>query len=140
MRSALKLALGVLALLASSASFAQQDAQGSTQVPIEAWFYLGRVNEAGAWTPAARSLRLDSAKDPKRVTVVRDTVLVDRLDADPAAKPGDPALADWTRVVRRGSQPVPLLELVRHDSVGKGKLVWAKVRVPEERVEVRTWR
>lgn len=31
---------------------------------------------------------------------------------------------------------IPLVALVRQDSIGAGKLVWAKVRVPADRVEV----
>lgn len=36
----------------------------------------------------------------------------------------------------RGAGAIPPVELVRQDSVGAGRLVWATVRVPADRVEV----
>ena len=131
-RSAVALAL--LACVAIPAAHAQMAAQ--VVEPVEAWFYLGRQNEAGAWAPQARSLRLDSARDPKHVTVLRDTVLVDNINPAAAGGKGDSAMTEWTRVVRRGPDAITLEELVRQDSIANGKLVWAKVRVAADRVEV----
>ncbi len=127
-----------LALLLAAGAFAQSSGIPASGAPAEAeaWFYLGRQNESGAWAPASRSFRFDTQKEPKRVTVLRDAVLVDDINPDPAAAAGDPEAAKWTRVVRRGPAAIPLLDVVRQDSVGRGKLVWAKVRVPGERVQV----
>ena len=133
-RHALAVTLVLLATLAAPVCHAQSPAVAAE--PVDAWFYLGRQNEASAWAPATRSLRIDSAKDPKRVTVLRDAVLVDNINPDPAGAAGDPAMSEWTRVVRRGPAAIALLELARQDSIGNGKLIWAKVRVPGERVEV----
>ena len=133
-RHALLVSLGLLTMLALPASHAQ--APADALAPVEAWFYLGRRNQTGAWAPVSGALRLDSARDPKRVTVLRDAVLVDNINPDPAGAAGDPAMSAWTRVVRRGPGAIALLELVRQDSIGNAKLVWAKVRVPGERVEV----
>ncbi|MSQ53611.1 MAG: hypothetical protein EXR28_17235 [Betaproteobacteria bacterium] len=108
--------------------------------PVEAWFYLGRQNESGAWAPASASFRMDSPRAPKRVTVLRDAVLVDNINPDTAGAAAQAANAGWTRVARRGAAVIALLEVVRQDSVGNGKLVWGKVRVPEERVELRASR
>lgn len=129
---AMVLVLGMLPAVPVSRAQSPADAVA----PVEAWFYLGRQNETGAWAPATRALRLDSAKDPTRVTVLRDAVLVDNINPDPATAAGDPEASAWTRVVRRGPGTIPLLELARQDSIGNGKLVWAKVRVPGERVAV----
>ena len=122
----LLLAAGMALLLGSEAMAQSQD--------VEAWLYLGRHNQAGSWAPPSRALRLDAAKDPKRVTVVRDAVLVDNIDKDTGG--GDAEAAKWTRVVRRGAEALPLMEVVRQDSVGDGKLVWGKVRVAASRVQV----
>jgi hypothetical protein len=103
---------------------------------VEAWFYLGRQNEAGAWAPASPAFRFDQGKAPKMVTVVWDAVLVDNINPDPAVAPTDPEAAKWTRVARRGPSAIPVLEMVRQESIGQGRLVWARVRVPGERVEV----
>ena len=138
---ALLLALALLTMFAAPAARAQASSGGERAIaeaiaPVEAWFYLGRRNDAGAWAPASGALRLDSAKEPKRVTVLRDAVLVDNINPDTPGAQGDSALAAWTRVVRRGPAAIAVMELVRQDSIGNGKLVWAKVRVPGERVEV----
>ena len=125
-------ALGLM--LATPLGHAQAPADGAA--PVEAWFYLGRQSETGAWAPQTGALRLDSAKNPKQVTVLRDVVLVDNINPDPAAENVDAEASAWTRVVRRGPGAIALLELVRQDSIGNGKLVWGKVRVPGERVEV----
>ncbi|MFM9970209.1 MAG: hypothetical protein ACKVQK_17605 [Burkholderiales bacterium] len=119
-------------LLISTQAMAQSPA---ATAEVEAWFYLGRQNESGAWAPVSASLRMDAPRAPKQVTVLRDAVLVDNINPDPAGAAGDPAMSAWTRVVRAGRTPIPLLEVVRQDSIGQGKLVWAKVRVPGERVE-----
>ncbi len=131
-RSAVALAL--LACVSIPAAYAQVPAESAA--PVEAWFYLGRQNEAGAWAPQARTLRLGSARDPKRVTVLGDTVLVDNINPAAAGGEGDSAMAEWTRVVRRGPGAITLEELVRQDSIANGKLVWARVRVAADRVEV----
>ena len=126
----LLLAAGMALLLGSEAMAQSQ----SGTADVEAWLYLGRHNQAGSWAPPSRALRLDAAKDPKRVTVVRDAVLVDNIDKDTGG--GDAEAAKWTRVVRRGAEALPLIDVVRQDSVGDGKLVWGKVRVAAARVEV----
>src|SRR5688572_551179 len=92
------LAAGVALLLGSEAMAQSQD--------VEAWLYLRRHNQAGSWAPPSRAVRLDAAKDPKRVTVVRDAVLVDNIDRDTGG--GDAEAAKWTRVVRRGAEALPL--------------------------------
>ena len=125
----MKWSLGILALASAASAFAQGPKE------VESWLYLGRHNEAGAWAPASGALRLDAPKAPKRVTVVRDAVLVDNIEADSGG--GNPEAARWTRVVLRGSAALPLVDIARQDSVGQGRLVWGKVRVPEDRVEVR---
>lgn len=127
-----------LALVLAAGAFAQPGGTSGAPAEVEAWFYLGRLNEAGAWAPASRSFRADP--HPKRVTLLRDAVLVDNINPDPADAAVDPETAKWTRVVRRGPAAIPVLEVVRQDSIARGKLVWAKVRVPGERVEVRQYR
>jgi hypothetical protein len=120
----------LLALMFSANVFAQ------SSPAVEAWFYLGRQNEAGAWAPASPAFRLDQAGAPKLVTVIRDAVLVDNINPGPAASPADAEVSRWTRVARRGATAIPVLEVVRQDSIAQGKLVWARVRVPGDRVEV----
>ena len=133
----IRLQLGAFLTLVAAGAFAQS---GIAPAELEAWFYLGRQNEAGAWAPASASFRLDAPRAPKRVTVLRDAVLVDNINPDAAGAVAESANAGWTRVVLRGAAAIPLLEVVRQDSVGNGKLVWGKVRVPEGRVEVRASR
>lgn len=128
-----RLLASVPLVLALTASALAQPA-GATEV--EAWFYLGRQNDAGAWAPASSAFRFDRAQVPKQVTVLRDAVLVDNINPDPSLAGGNTEAAKWVRVARRGPAAIPVLELVRQDSIGQGKLVWGRVRVPDERVAV----
>ena len=129
----IRLLAGVLLALALTANAFAQPA-GATEV--EAWFYLGRQNDAGSWAPASSAFHFDQAQAPKQVTVMRDAVLVDNINPDPSVAGGNTEAAKWVRVVRRGPAAIPVLELVRQDSIGQGKLVWGRVRVPDTRVDV----
>lgn len=102
-------------------------AAGST--PLVAWVYVGRLNSSGRWAPVSDDVIPDPrGGKPQTVALKANTMLLATL-----ADTGDQAPSGPLQMVRNDTQ-LPVIEVRQEDSIGGGKLVWAKVSVPADNV------
>jgi hypothetical protein len=124
-----------LARLAAAAEHAARPAAPSQQL-VEGWIYLGRVSADGEWAP--QSDRVESAKDPSlliagmQVSARQDVSLVDDISAEPNDQHVSTQSTSATALFLKPATAVKVLDIRKQDSVGNGKLVWARIKVSSD--------
>lgn len=123
-----------LVRLAAAAENSARPATPSKQETV-GWVYLGRVS-GGTWAP--KSNRVESSATPDAVTAgsniktQQNTSLVDNIDAplveSSSARQSDSA----TNFFVKPNTALKILATREQDTIGGGKLLWAKVRVGSE--------
>lgn len=120
-----------LTRLASAAEGAARPAV-SSQPETEGWIYLGRVSD-GNWAP--QSDRVESAKMPADVVAgstvkTRQNVsLVGDIDSPTVEGPLANQAESKTKYFVKPGTDVKVLALRQQDTIGGGKLLWAKAQV-----------
>lgn len=126
----------------STELLAQRQAAPSAGGETEAWIYLGRLSE-GDWRPPSFSIatpKLPVAQGSV-VTVTQDALVYESMDckvldvADFNVEAGSSSVL----FVRASQTGLQVLDSTECSSAGKAKTVWAKVKIPNDRL-IRTSR
>jgi len=96
--------------------------------PVAGWVYLGRLSSSGEWAPQSDKLTLDNQKKPAKLTPQKDIVLVDK-DPSTQTAAGTANPSEVLRMLRAGTSPLQIQSIQTTESIGNGKLQWARVSV-----------
>jgi hypothetical protein len=114
-------------------SRAAKPAEKSSQQEVEAWLYVGRAS-SGAWAPRADGVvpvpTPTATQDFGKVSTTKNVTLVGQIES---ALSSISASEETVQLVKAGTE-LNVLELKTQPSIGGAALVWAKVRVPADKV------